>query len=88
MLAVKPDNLSSIPRTHVVEGENQQPQCPLPSTRVSQHFTYKHFIHTHTQFLKCTMIKIMKTFVNKCISLVSKLVLVNFPYDNVKYTLN
>lgn len=46
------------------------------------------YTHTHTQFLKCTMIKIMKTFVNKCISLVSKLVLVNFPYDNVKYTLN
>lgn len=82
-LAAKPDNLSLIPRTHVVEGENQQPQCPLTSTHVSQHVTYKHFTHTHTQFLKCTMIKIMKTFVNECISLVSKLVLVNFPSENV-----
>lgn len=34
-LAAKPDNLSSIPRIHVVEGENQQPHCPLTSTCVS-----------------------------------------------------
>jgi hypothetical protein len=47
VLAAKPDDLSSIPREHVVEGRNQLPQVvPLTSTSVLWH-THTN-THAHT----------------------------------------
>lgn len=51
----KPDNLNSIPKNHVIEGENQPLQVVLTSTRALC-FAHSHAhknacIHTH---IKCT----------------------------------
>ena len=57
VLTTKPGNLSSIPRTHMVEGENRLLQVVLWSShtyRSKLTITHTHtHTHTHTQINKC-----------------------------------